>query len=107
MAAGPGESATAELAPATFLGIVDQLLAVSPAPMLILSGGEPLLREDLTEIARYASEKGATVVVGTNGTLLSDERIAALKQAGGGGGGGWGGFRGPPPPTHTSPPPRG
>src|SRR5437879_318841 len=50
--------------------------------MLILSGGEPLLREDLTEIARYASEKGATVVVGTNGTLLSDERIAALKQAG-------------------------
>src|SRR2546422_4273574 len=82
MAAGPGESATAELAPATFLGIVDQLLAVSPAPMLILSGGEPLLREDLTEIARYASEKGATVVVGTNGTLLSDERIAALKQAG-------------------------
>src|SRR5437879_12423510 len=50
--------------------------------MLILSGGEPLLREDLTEIARYASEKGATVVVGTNGTLLSDERIAGLKAAG-------------------------
>ena len=82
IAAGPHESATAELDTATCLGIVDQLLAVSPAPMLILSGGEPLLREDLTEIARYASEKGATVVVGTNGTLLSDERIAALKQAG-------------------------
>src|SRR2546422_502348 len=82
MAAGPGESATAELAPATFLGIVDQLLAVNPAPMLILSGGEPLLRPDLTEIARYASASGATVVVGTNGTLLTDERIAALKHAG-------------------------
>src|SRR3989449_707450 len=50
--------------------------------MLILSGGEPLLREDLTHIARYASGKGATVVVGTNGTLLTDERIAALKAAG-------------------------
>ncbi len=82
IAAGPRESATAELDTATCLGIVDQLLAVNPAPMLILSGGEPLLREDLTEIARYASGKGATVVVGTNGTLLSDERIAALKRAG-------------------------
>src|SRR5438132_14282896 len=50
--------------------------------MLILTGGEPLLREDLTHIARYASGKGATVVVGTNGTLLTDERIAGLKAAG-------------------------
>src|SRR5207237_192556 len=37
---------------------------------------------DLNEIARYASGNGATVVVGTNGTLLSDDRIATLKQAG-------------------------
>src|SRR5690242_2857192 len=50
--------------------------------MLILSGGEPLLRHDLTEIARYASANGATVVVGTNGTLLTDGRIAGLKNAG-------------------------
>ena len=61
---------------------VEELLAVSPAPMLILSGGEPLLRDDLTEIAAYASQRGATVVVGTNGTLLSDERITALQDAG-------------------------
>src|SRR5213593_2407294 len=40
------------------------------------------MREDLTQIARYAAAKGATVVVGTNGTLLTDERIGALKQAG-------------------------
>src|SRR5437016_13711237 len=50
--------------------------------MLILSGGEPLLRQDLGEIAGYASANGATVVVGTNGTLLTDERIAALTDAG-------------------------
>src|SRR5690349_20383383 len=50
--------------------------------MLILSGGEPLLRPDLTQIAGYASQHGATVVVGTNGTLLTEERIAALKTAG-------------------------
>ena len=82
IAAGPRETATGELDTAACLGIVDQVLAVSPAPLLILSGGEPLLREDLTHIARYASGKGATVVVGTNGTLLTDERIAGLKAAG-------------------------
>jgi len=82
IAAGPRESATSELATSECLRIVDELLAVNPAPMLILSGGEPLLRDDLTEIASYASSRGATVVVGTNGTLLSDERIAALKAAG-------------------------
>ena len=82
IAAGPRETAAGELDTAACLDIVDQVLAVSPTPMLILSGGEPLLRQDLTQIARYASEKGATVVVGTNGTLLSDERIAGLKAAG-------------------------
>src|SRR6266511_749773 len=82
IAAGPHESAAAELDTDACLAIVDQLLAVNPAPMLILSGGEPLLRRDLTEIAHYAATKGATVVVGTNGTLLTDERIAALRGAG-------------------------
>ena len=82
IAAGPHASTAAELDTAACLDIVDQLLAVNPAPMLILSGGEPLLRGDLTEIAHYASAQGATVVVGTNGTLLTDERIGALKEAG-------------------------
>ncbi len=82
ISAGPHESATSELQTEECLRIVDELLAVNPAPMIILSGGEPLLRHDLTEIAAYASQHGATVVVGTNGTLLTDERIAALKAAG-------------------------
>ena len=82
IAAGPHESAAGELDTAACLEIVDQLLAVNPAPMLILSGGEPLLRADLAEIAQYASANGATVVVGTNGTLLTDVRIAGLKNAG-------------------------
>jgi radical SAM protein with 4Fe4S-binding SPASM domain len=82
ISAGPTEQATSELDTATCLRIVDELIAVNPSPLLILSGGEPLLRDDLTVIARRASERGATVVVGTNGTLLTDERIAALKAAG-------------------------
>src|SRR5256886_3378217 len=82
ISAGPSESAAAELDTAACLDIVDQLLAVNPAPLLILSGGEPLLRPDLGEIAHYARANGATVVVGTNGTLLTEERIAALTDAG-------------------------
>jgi radical SAM protein with 4Fe4S-binding SPASM domain len=82
IAAGPHESATSEVTTTEAMRIVEELLAVNPAPLLILSGGEPLLRTDLTQIAAYASERGATVVVGTNGTLLTDERIAALKGAG-------------------------
>src|SRR5256886_1770428 len=82
ISAGPSESAAAELDTAACLDIVDQLLAVNPAPLLILSGGEPLLRPDLGEIAHYACANGATVVVGTNGTLLTEERIAALTDAG-------------------------
>lgn len=62
--------------------ILDGLLELNPNPMLILSGGEPLLREDLEEIAEHASSSGATVVVGTNGTRLTDERIESLMGAG-------------------------
>jgi AdoMet-dependent heme synthase len=82
IAAGPEESATGELDTAACRAIVDQLVAVNPAPLLILSGGEPLLRDDLPELARYATTRGATVVVGTNGTLLDAARIAALGAAG-------------------------
>jgi radical SAM protein with 4Fe4S-binding SPASM domain len=82
ISAGPTERATSELDTETCLRIVDELVAVNPTPLLILSGGEPLLRDDLTVIARHAARRGATVVVGTNGTLLTAERIAALKDAG-------------------------
>jgi len=62
--------------------IADEILEVNPAPMFVLSGGEPLVRDDLEEIARHAADGGATVVVGTNGTLLTDERISSLEEAG-------------------------
>lgn len=82
ISAGPAETAADELTTAECLRIAAEILEVNPAPMFILSGGEPLLRDDLTIIAKYASSRGATVVVGTNGTLLTDERIAALQEAG-------------------------
>jgi radical SAM protein with 4Fe4S-binding SPASM domain len=82
ISAGPTETAESELTTTECLRIADEILALNPAPMLILSGGEPLLREDLPVIAEFAARRGATVVVGTNGTMLSEERIARLKNAG-------------------------
>ena len=82
IAAGPHESADGELTTTECLRIATEILAVNPAPLFILSGGEPLLRTDLERIAEHAATGGATVVVGTNGTLLDDRRIASLKNAG-------------------------
>lgn len=82
ISAGSWHSSRAELPTSTCRRIIDEILEVNPAPMLILSGGEPLLRDDLEQIAAHASAGGATVVVGTNGTRLTAARIESLKAAG-------------------------
>jgi radical SAM protein with 4Fe4S-binding SPASM domain len=82
ISAGPFETAESELSTAECRRVIDELVAVNPSPMLILSGGEPLVRDDLAEIASYASGRGATVVVGTNGTTLTEPRVAMLAGAG-------------------------
>jgi radical SAM protein with 4Fe4S-binding SPASM domain len=82
IAAGPNEAADGELTTDEVIRIIDEILEINPAPLFILSGGEPLLREDLETIARHAVTGGATVVVGTNGTLLTEDRIRGLEQAG-------------------------
>ena len=82
ISAGSWHAAAGELDTATCTRILGELLAVNPAPLLILSGGEPLLRDDLETLAERASAAGATVVVGTNGTRLTDARIQSLSSAG-------------------------
>jgi heme b synthase len=42
-------------------------------PIIILTGGEPLMRPDIWEIVDYAHEKGAMPVIGTNATLITEE----------------------------------
>ncbi|MBI1987252.1 MAG: radical SAM protein [Nitrospinae bacterium] len=69
-ASSPEEEAQGELSTEECLRTLDQIARVNPHPFLILTGGEPLLREDLFEIAHYAACRGFTVVVGTNGTLI-------------------------------------
>ena len=82
ISAGSWQSAESELSTEECHRVLDDVLAVNPSVLLILSGGEPLVRDDLEEIAEHAASAGATVVVGTNGTGLSKQRIESLKQAG-------------------------
>ncbi len=59
--------------------IIDQIADVA-RPILILTGGEPLMRPDFFEIAGYAARWGLRCVIGTNGTLLTAGIAARLKQ---------------------------
>ncbi len=57
-------------------------LAEFGAPVLLFSGGEPILRNDLFEVAHLASTKGMRVVLSTNGTLITENVAKQLKNAG-------------------------
>jgi 12,18-didecarboxysiroheme deacetylase len=57
-------------------------LATFGAPVLLFSGGEPLVRKDMPELAAYAVEKGMRAVISTNGTLISRTIAQTLKQIG-------------------------
>jgi len=57
-------------------------LAQFGAPVILFSGGEPFIRKDLPELARYAVERGMRAVVSTNGTLITPERARIFKEIG-------------------------
>ena len=57
-------------------------LAHFGVPVLLFSGGEPLLRKDLPELASYAISKGMRAVISTNGTLIDREMAKRLKEIG-------------------------
>jgi len=57
-------------------------LAKFGVPALLFSGGEPLMREDLPDLAMYAVEKGMRAVISTNGTLISEKKARLLKDVG-------------------------
>jgi putative heme d1 biosynthesis radical SAM protein NirJ2 len=50
--------------------------------IMIFSGGEPLMREDIFELGSFAKENGLRPVLGTNGTLITEKAALKLKQAG-------------------------
>ena len=57
-------------------------LAFFRVPVLLISGGEPLIRRDILDLAAYASDKGIRVTFSTNGTLLTREIVKRMKSLG-------------------------
>ncbi|MDD5556967.1 MAG: radical SAM protein [bacterium] len=76
-----GARAPDELAADEALRLVDEIARAGFA-VLILSGGEPLLRADLCDLVSRAARRGLRPVLGTNGTLLDRARARRLKEAG-------------------------
>lgn len=75
---GPYEG---ELTTDQCLKLVDNIASFSK-PVIILTGGEPLMREDIFEIASYGDKKGLRMVLATNGTLVTEEIAVKMLESG-------------------------
>lgn len=62
--------------------VIDEIAEFAPGAMLVLTGGEPLLRRDLGDIVEHAAGVGLMPVVGTNGILLDAARAQHLRERG-------------------------
>ncbi|MBM3356455.1 MAG: radical SAM protein [Betaproteobacteria bacterium] len=74
--------APGELSTSAALEVLRQVSEVAPGAMLVLTGGEPLLRRDLTQLVERAAALGLMPVIGTNGVALDARHASALKAAG-------------------------
>jgi radical SAM protein with 4Fe4S-binding SPASM domain len=72
----PGELTTEE-----GFGLIDDAAAFG-CPTIIFSGGEPLLRPDIFELAGHARRRGLRCVLSTNGTLISGEVARRIRESG-------------------------
>jgi radical SAM protein with 4Fe4S-binding SPASM domain len=77
-----GHGTADELSTGEVRTLLDRIAGLSSEILVVLTGGEPLLRADLCELAAHATRRGLAVVVGTNGTLLDDRLVRALQGAG-------------------------
>lgn len=76
-----GRPAARELTTDECRALIDEMQALG-TEMLILTGGEPLLRKDIYDLARYASRQGLWVVMGTNGVLVTDKVAQKMVECG-------------------------
>jgi len=79
--AGAGRPAVEELSNEDGVRLIDDLASFG-VPVILFSGGEPLMRPDLNELASYAVGKGLRAVISTNGTLITEQRARELKGIG-------------------------
>jgi 12,18-didecarboxysiroheme deacetylase len=70
-----------ELSTSEGIKLIDDLAGFG-VPVLLFSGGEPMMRKDLPELAGYAVKKGMRAVISTNGTLITEQAAKTLKDIG-------------------------
>jgi len=63
------------------LNLIEQVSQYA-LPILVLSGGEPLFRADIFQLARHATDRGLRVALATNGTLVTQEIARKIVDAG-------------------------
>lgn len=71
---------TDELSTREAIRVIDDL-AKKKVLVLILSGGEPILRQDIYELAKYAKEKGISCALSTNGTLINESHVKNILES--------------------------
>jgi len=75
------QSSVGDFTTAEAFKLIDDICEVSQ-PVMVLSGGEPLMRPDIFDIARYGTDKGLRMCMATNGTLIDDAVCAQMKASG-------------------------
>jgi sulfatase maturation enzyme AslB (radical SAM superfamily) len=76
------DSAQTELTTAEGKRFLDDVAAVGDIRMIVITGGEPLLRKDIFELVEYAGKLGLSIIFSTNGTLLTPDIAKDLVKLG-------------------------
>ena len=78
---GPGRRREGELTTGEGIALIDDLTTAG-VPLLLFTGGEPLVREDFWTLAAHARERGLPAALSTNGTLITPNVARRLRDAG-------------------------
>src|SRR5258707_3656163 len=70
-----------DLSTSEALALIDQFAKFAPL-ILVMTGGEPLFRKDIFQLASYATSQGIKVALATNGTLVTEEIAKRIREAG-------------------------
>ena len=78
---GPGRTTEGELTTSEAFGVIDDLADMG-VPLILFTGGEPLMRADLWELAAHARDRGLKMALSTNGTLITPDIARKIKESG-------------------------
>ena len=77
----PGRDIRGELSTPEAISLMDDLSGMG-VPLILFSGGEPLLRPDLFALAEHAGKRGIKIALSTNGTLITPDTARKIRESG-------------------------